>query len=74
MSMLDHNQKLYIMSSLARRGQIPGDDRPSESWKKPKLQKGKEDFHSGKPVMVKDPQSKIWDEGIKTNVRVESQS
>ena len=59
------------MSSLARRGHLPRDDRPYQSLEKPKPQKAKEDLHLGHPIMVLDPQSKTWCEGIVTNVRDE---
>ena len=62
------------MSSLARKGQIPRDDRPGQCLKKHKILKAKEDLHIRQPVKVLDTQSKTWDEGVVTNVRDEPES
>ena len=58
---------------MSSQGQIPRDEGPSQSLKKPKLYKAKEDLHTGQPVMAQDPQSKTWDEGVVTSVRDEPQ-
>ena len=62
------------INSLVRRGQIHRDDRPSQFLMKPNPQKAKKDLHIGQPVMVTDPQTKTWDEGVVTNVIEEPQS
>ena len=47
------------MTTAHKTGQIPIDDRPSQPLKKSKLQKAKEDLHTGLTVKVPDSQKKM---------------